>query len=114
MLHRSSPVVLAALTLLSLTACGDARLKKLSVGIDKDSLAVLMAADAPHTSASYLADGKYWELMMYPRKDAAAGDSIGWREMSPVVATDGKVVGWGWTYLDETATKQGFQVPAKE
>lgn len=114
MSHRSTTLFLAGLAVVSLSACGDSRLKKLSVGIDKDSLAVLMASDAPHTSASYLTEGKYWELLMYPRKEAAAGDSIAWREMSPVVMTDGKVVGWGWSYLDETAVKQGFQVPAKE
>jgi hypothetical protein len=105
---------LALLAVGSLSACGDARLKKLSTGISADSVAVLMEADAPHTASSYLVEGKYWEVMLYPKQSAAEGDSIAWREMSPVVLADGAVMGWGWAYLDETAAAKGFQVPAKE
>lgn len=110
----TSRAALALLAVGSLSACGDSRLKKLSTGISADSVAVLMQADAPHTASSYLVDGKYWEVLMYPKQGAEAGDSIAWREMSPVVMADGAVVGWGWTYLDETAAEKGFQVPPKE
>ena len=110
----SSRIALALLMIGSLAACGDARLKKLSTGISQDSVAVLMDADAPHTMSSYLVDGKYWEVLMYPTKSAEAGDSIPWREMSPVVLADGAVVGWGWSYLDQMAAEKGFAVPAKE
>jgi hypothetical protein len=110
----TSRAALALLAVGSLAACGDGRLKKLSAGIAADSVAVLMEADAPHTMSSYLVDGKYWEVLMYPRTAATPGDSIAWREMSPVVMADGAVVGWGWSYLDETAAEKGFQVPAKE
>lgn len=110
----TSRAALALLAVGSLTACGDGRLKKLSTGISTDSVAVLMQADAPHTSTSYLVEGKYWEVLLYPRKAAESGDSIAWREMSPVVLADGAVVGWGWAYLDETAAQKGFQVPPKE
>lgn len=104
---------LALLAMGSLTACGDGRLKKLSTGIGADSVAVLMEADAPHSMSSYLVDGKYWEVLLYPRSAAESGDSIAWREMSPVVMADGAVVGWGWSYLDEMAAEKGFQVPPK-
>ena len=110
----TSRATLARLAVGSLTACGDGRLKKLATGISADSVAVLMEADAPHAVSSYLVDGKYWEVLMYPRKAAEQGDSIAWREMSPVVMADGAVVGWGWSYLDETAVEKGFQVPVKE
>ena len=110
----TSPAALALLMIGSLAACGDGRLKKLSTGISQDSVAVLMDADAPHTMSSYLVDGKYWEVLLYPTKTVAPGDSIPWRQMSPVVMADGAVVGWGWSYLDDMAAEKGFAVPAKE
>lgn len=107
---------LPTLALLSLAACGDGRLKKLSTGIDTDSLAVLMETDAPHTSTSYLTEGRYWEIYLYTRGNAGAesGDTVAWRAMSPVVLADGKVTGWGWDYLEQTAARIGVTLPATE
>src|SRR5262245_32929447 len=74
-MRRWTPgAALALLTLVTLTACGDARLKKLSVGIAKDSVAVLMKTDSPHRTASYLTGGKFWEIQLYPRTEVALTD----------------------------------------
>lgn len=112
-----SPAILRSLALgtlmLGATACGDSRLKDLSIGIDRDSVAVVMAGE-PHRSEGYLVDGKFWEIFYYPRGETAAADSIAWREMSPVILADGKVAGWGWDYWEREAERLRVQVPPAE
>ena len=80
---------MALVGVVALSACGDSRLKKLSVGIEKDSVAVLMKTDSPHTAASYVTGGKLWEIQFYPTKEVALTDSVDWRDMSPVVFAEG-------------------------
>ena len=106
---------LAATSLvLSLTACGDARLKDLSLGINRDSVAVVMKTDAPHRSESYLMEGKFWEIFYYAKEGVPAADSVVWRELSPVVIADGAVVGWGWDYWQREADRLKVQLPPEE
>lgn len=105
-------VALAAIV--TVGACGDTRLKKLTTGIEKDSVAVVMSADAPYRSQDFLTEGKRWEVLMYSRGDSTAVDTIPWRDLSPVVLTDGKVVGWGWGYWEEQASVLKIPVPPKD
>ena len=101
---------LAAMILLA--ACGDARLDKLSLGISTDS-ATALVGEAPHRTISMMTAGKVWEVQLYSRSTAADGDSLPWREMSPVVFIDHKTVGWGWGWWGGEAAKQGIVMPAK-
>ncbi|MGD9523696.1 MAG: hypothetical protein AB7N73_07955 [Gemmatimonadales bacterium] len=101
--------------LLLAAACGDGRLKNLAVGIDRDSVAVVMETAAPYRSESYLVGGKFWEVMLYTRPGAESStDSIPARELSPVVLADGAVAGWGWDYWEKQATEMNIPVPAKD
>jgi hypothetical protein len=99
---------IAAVTLL--TACGDARLDKLALGISKDSAASVIGS-APHRNLSYLTAGRTWDVQFYSRSDVAGTDSIPWRKMSPVIFISGKSVGWGWSWWGKTAKKQGIAMP---
>lgn len=103
-----------AILLLGAAACGDSRLKDLSIGIDRDSVAVVMQTDAPHRSESYLLDGKFWEIFYYSRPDVAPADSVAWRELSPVVLADGQVAGWGWDYWEREAERLRIALPPTE
>ena len=105
---------MALIGMVALSACGDTRLKKLSVGIEKDSVAVLMKTDSPHTAASYVTGGKLWEIQFYPTKEVALTDSVDWRDMSPVVFAEGKVAGWGWGYWDKEAAVLEIPMPPKK
>ena len=113
---------IAAVALLALVACGDARLGKLSVNMTKDSLAVIMKS-APHRTQNLLLNGKVWDVSVYDYgqkplppmtvktsrgTDSTVADSIPWRKMSPVVTIDGKVVGWGWGWWDKQSAKLGL------
>lgn len=108
-----SRAFVALLGVAALSACGDGRLKKLSAGISKDSVAVLMKTDA-HSMASYATGGKLWEIQFYTLKEVALTDSVDWRAMSPVVFADGKVSGWGWNYWEKEAAIQKIPVPPKQ
>ncbi len=97
-----------------LTACGDSRLDKLSANISKDSVAVIMKTDSPHSAASYLTNGQLWEIQFYTRKEVALTDSVDWRDMSPVVFSDGHVAGWGWNYWEKEAATLQIPMPPKK
>ena len=103
----------ALLTVATLSACGDQRLTKLALNMPADSVAIVMQADAPHRTLSYLTAGRQWEVRLYSKEAAASTDSIAWRTLSPVVLTDGKVMAWGWGAWDKLAAKLSIPVPAK-
>lgn len=104
----------ACAAIVIVAACGDRRLKKLSTGIDKDSVTVVMSSDVPYRAQDFLTGGKHWEVLLYARGDTAAVDTIAWRKLSPVVMTDGKVAGWGWGYWEEQASMLNIPVPPKD
>jgi hypothetical protein len=107
------PAAAAALaTMLLLSACGDARLDKLSLGISKDSAAAAIG-EPPHREISYLTAGKIWEVQFYSRGSVSPKDSIHWRKMSPVVFIDHRVVGWGWPWWGGASSKQHIAMPAQ-
>jgi hypothetical protein len=92
------------------TACGDARLDKLSLGVTKDSAAAIIG-ETPHRAVSYVTAGKVWEVQFYPRNPAGDADSIPWRKMSPVVFIENKAVGWGWGWWGRESIRQNIVMP---
>ena len=105
------PVVLALAALLTGCSSGDARFKQLAVGITKDSALKVMGAQAPTRTDPYLTEGKFIEIMYFA--PAGSTDSLPDREMSPLVAVDGKLVGWGWEVLDSVAAATKIPVAEK-
>ena len=53
----------------------------------------------------YEAGGSNWEILLYytdvKRRDGAITDD----ELTPLVLKDGKLDGWGWTYLTDVSAK---------
>ncbi len=94
-------------------ACGDSRVGKLSVGISRDSVDVVMG-DSPHRTENYLTEGKLWDVLYYARKGTPASDSIEWRQLSPVILADGVLVGSGWAFWDGEAARLRIDAPAKK
>ena len=107
---RASVALFAVVTL---AACGDRRLTKLTLNMPTDSVALVMQAGAPHRTLVYLTAGRQWEVRLYAIGAAATADSIAWRKLSPVVLTDGKVMAWGWGAWDKLAAKLSIPVPPK-
>ena len=110
------PTHLAAtiLSLAALAACasGDARVKQLTVGISKDSALKVMGVAQPTRTDPYLTDGKTIELMYFA--PAGSTDSVPDREMTPLVAVNGLLIGWGWETLDSVSTSTKIQVAPPE
>ena len=107
------PVVLAMGALAACSSGGDARFEQLTVGITKDSALKVMGVQAPTRTDPFLTDGKFFEVMYFA--PAGTTDSLPDREMSPLVAVDGKLVGWGWETLDSVAAATRIPVaPAGE
>lgn len=107
----SMRVAAAAALVVGLTACerGDPRLEGLRAGMAKDSALVVMGG-SPQRVDAFLTNGQYVEAMYFPRPGRAAGDSASDRDMSPVVAINGQVAGWGWTWWDSAAAAQRITV----
>jgi hypothetical protein len=111
---RSAIIALPALGLLLISACsGDARLKKLSAGITKDSVLVLMGGEKPDRIDPFLVKGQYIETMYFPKPGADDSASLTDRKMSPVVVVDGKLVAWGWKKWDSIAATKQIPVAPK-
>ena len=55
-------------------------------------------------------DGKFHEELFYytdiKKRDGAITDD----ELTPIVLKDGKVIGWGWGFLNDNVTKYQYQI----
>jgi hypothetical protein len=99
---RSLGVVPVLLLGAALAACSsDSRLKKLTVGIPKDSALAVMGGE-PARASRYLADGHILEAL-YFNKPGAGPDSVPDRKRSPVILVDGVLIAWGWKQWDSIA-----------
>ena len=107
------PVVLAVVAALAACSSGDARLKQLTVGITKDSALKVMGVPPPVRADGFLIEGKSLEILYFA--PAGTTDSLPDREMSPLVAVNGQLVGWGWETVDSVAAATRIPVaPAGE
>ena len=99
--------------LLGLAACGDARTRNFSRGIERDSVLTLIGAAGaqgdtiPNVQrvARYITGGHTIEVLFYnPEPTMERTDSLNRSQAIPLVLSDGKLVGWGWDHWDSTAT----------
>jgi len=105
------PVALALAAALAACSSGDARFKQLTVGISKDSALKVMGAAQPLRVDGYLIAGKSLEVLYFA--PAGTADSLPDRQLSPLVAVNGQLIGWGWETLDSVAAETKIPVAAK-
>ena len=105
------PVALALAAALAACSSADTRLTRLTVGISKDSALKVMGVAQPVRADGYLIDGKSFEVLYFA--PARAADSLTDREMAPLVAVNGLLIGWGWETLDSVAAATNIPVAAK-
>ncbi len=118
--RRLSCGLAAAGSIVALSACGDSRIENLSPGISRDSaLAILSEGVAGGDSLAnvykqetYLLDGRTTNVLFYNRRGIKqeADSSVAPSALTPVVISDGKVTGWGWTYYDSLAKANNIPV----
>ncbi|MES2525392.1 MAG: hypothetical protein V4617_22060 [Gemmatimonadota bacterium] len=128
--RRFLPLALAASALL-LAACGDKEvgsslLKPVHEGMPKDSLAGIIGngpltaqfADSARLERGfrrsvYIVDGKQYEVLYYREAPGNVAESVLQAVETPVVLSDGKVLGWGWKFYNEAMEKYNLPSPLK-
>ena len=114
-------VALVAAGTLALAACGDAKLKRLELGISRDSMLTVLAQGAPagdslpfiYTHNAYLVDGKVFDIYFYDAENRKRQETPGVsdKEVIPIVVVDGVVRGMGWRYADDL--QKQYKIPAR-
>lgn len=91
-----------------LAACGDSRLRKLSVGISKDSALQIMGGK-PDRAEAYLTNGQMIEALFYGAAGADSGATPE-EKLTPVVIVNGQLQGWGKEDWEKVAAEHKIQV----
>ena len=52
--------------------------------------------------------------MYYPKTGSTDAKRLEPRSMTPVVAVNGALQGWGWAYWDSVAAANKYEVPPKK
>jgi hypothetical protein len=102
---------------LTTTGCKDSRLDKLATGISRDSaLAIINEGAAGDSLARVYRQESYLlpnlkgnvhvaNILFYNKRGEKETDNpkLSADATTPIVVSDGKVIGWGWTYYDSLA-----------
>jgi hypothetical protein len=111
---------------LLLTACEDKHLKQLDTGITRDSAMTVISKDvAPNAKPDsfpnvyvrerYLIAGKNYEVLYFtPHNEKAGKEPVPFKDLTPIVFTDNKLVGRGWTFWDSMATANKIPLKKKD
>lgn len=108
---------IAAGATLTTAACQDTRIEKLSTGISRDSaLAIINEGAAGDSMARVYRQESYLlpnlkgnvhvaNVLFYNKRGEKELDNpkLSADATTPIVVSDGKVIGWGWTYYDSLA-----------
>ena len=90
---------------LSRLSRGMAKAEVLSVMGTKSVTAQRMRITNPWRVETREAGGLLWEILFYYTDMKRADYAITDDELTPLILKDGKLDGWGWSYLDDVADK---------
>jgi hypothetical protein len=126
---RRSTLSVAALGCgLLLSACKreDARVKQLDTGITRDSALSVISHDLPanappdsfpnvYVRERYLIAGKNYEVLYFtPNNEKVGKEPVPFKDLTPIVFTENKLVGRGWTFWDSMATANKIPLKKKD
>jgi len=109
-------------------ACSDTRLEKLSVGMSRDSVLAVINEGAGGDSLArvyrqetYLLPNKkgnafLGNILVYDKQGRKETEdpNVSRDATTPIVLSNGKVIGWGWAYYDSVAKANNFPVPSRK
>jgi len=55
-------------------------------------------------------DGQIYEVLFYYTDIKKADEAITDDELTPILIKDGKLVGWGWSFLNQNVTKYHYKL----
>lgn len=99
-----------------LGACKDKRIKAVDAGITRDSLLTVIGKGSRgndsmpnvYRTDRYLIDGKNYEVFYFSGTSqhllGPVKDTLPWKELTPIVMVDRRVMGTDWAYLDSLST----------
>jgi hypothetical protein len=108
-------------------ACGDQTVRKVDTGMSREQAIAILTGDSGasvagrdtfknvHRRSRYLIDRKEMEVLWFTPTGAVPGkDTLPFRELTPIVVFDGKVIGKGWDFWEKTAAQNNIPVPPKD
>jgi len=118
---RSARFAVPALSLALLSGCGDANVRKLSVGIPRDSVLKILALGSTSRDSTpnvyreerYLHNGQWITMLLYSKtgiKETLGGDTIPEADLIPVVLRNDTLTGWGWEHHDSVAVANNIVI----
>lgn len=116
-------VVVLALSVASLAACGDANLRKLNVGMARDSVLKVLGQGSVSSDSTpnvyreerYLYGGQMITMLLYTNTGKEEGvDTLPERELIPVVLRNDTLTGWGWEHHDSVARAINVEIKPRE
>lgn len=114
--YNARGALVAALLIVGVAACQDARLRSLESGMAKDSALKVLAEGKPmvadtipniYRHTRYFMDAKEIDIYMFDAKNRKMWEDpdVTNDELTPVVMIDGKVDGWGWDHMEDVTSK---------
>lgn len=111
---------LTAAALLALVGCQDKRIRELSKGMSRDSALAILSDGKPakldtiqnvYRHDRYFVQGKEFDVYLFDAENRKAWTDplVTDKELTPVVAIDGKIDGWGWSHMDDITSKYGIR-----
>ena len=112
---------LGCASLETIRATNRENLMKLSIGITKSETLQIMGTKTQRAETDVITnpyrsetlkgkDGGIYEVLFYytdiKKQDGAITDD----ELTPLVFKDNKLMGWGWSFLNENVTKYQYQI----
>ena len=111
-----------------LSACKgeDPRVKQLDTGITRDSALSVISHDLPanappdslpnvYVRERYLIAGKNYEVFYFtPNNEKVGKEPVPFKDLTPIVFTENKLVGRGWTFWDSMATANKIPLKKKD
>jgi hypothetical protein len=113
---------------LATAACSDTRLEKLSTGISRDSVLAIINEGASDDSLARIYRQETYllpntkgnaflgNILFYDKRGRkqAEDSTVAASETTPIVLSDGKVIGWGWTFYDSLAKANNIPQQAQK
>ena len=125
--NRAAVLGAASVAVFVLGACGgDKRVRDVDTGISRDSAIKILSVDAKNPNSTdslpnvyrrseYIINAKRIEVLWFDPQNRNPGkDTLPYRQLTPVVLHDGKVIGKGWDFWDSTAKANQIWVEPKK
>ena len=124
---RRSTLSIAALGCgLLMSACKDKRVEQLDTGITRDSALTVISKDLPanapvdsfpnvYTRDRYIIASKNYEVLYFtPGTEKAGKESVPFKDLTPLVFVDNKLIGRGWSFWDSVSTANKIPLKNKD